>query len=619
MNNIKRTPEPLTARLLSLLPELSRDLEADLHTIEPHFACLGQGLQTVFTESSDLAKEIINSANRTSDKSQGSLRHHIEEIVDASLTVLSGCRETITASLQNITASTNYLRELCAICEIIKKKATFLNVVGLNISVESCRTSEVMAMFENFGKEIKALAGNIDEISATIHDNSQKVRTDQLAVYTDITGSIKTFDELSKSAETAVQHALEEIQTMGDLASLTLEKAGRHSQKISTIVGEIVMSIQFHDIARQQIEHIISALGDISALMDTGTGTPEFADETFENDVSVKKGRAQSIMALQSAQLRHVLGETEDIYEKMQTAFKNIGHEVDQLIKNVAASRSKKTEKSDLEQGFRNFKAKLEKLRQLLGRGNELEKQIKETMDKSSRAVSTLSHHTAQVISINIDLQYKAINAIIMTSKLGEKGATLEVLARSVRDFAGELDTLVKDVLNKINSIMDLAGSSDPGSENLLEPAGDIGASALSLDDGILHISEAYERFRQTSFQAEERAGKLMQFIANTGKDLDFFPEWIDGSKRVLKELENLLKDLAPWKGLGYDPSTGAEDDIAQRYTMERERRIHEQLKTSGENNTEKTGENIQEKHDQAVEFSDSKQEDDLDDNIELF
>ncbi|WP_022664978.1 methyl-accepting chemotaxis protein [Desulfospira joergensenii] len=616
MNDSNKTPEHTTAGILSRLPELSESLGDTLQKIEPQFAQLGQDLQMVYAESGDLAKGIMNSADGMTDRSETGLLHHIGEIVDDSLTTLSGCREMITGSLQNITASTGHLSELCSICETIRKSSRFLNIIGLNIGVESCRTSEATAMFENFGEEIKALAGNIGEISATIYGNSETVRKDQLEVHNDITDGMKTFDELSQSAETAVQQAMEEIETIGGLASSTLEKAGSHSQKISNIVGEIVMSIQFHDIARQQIEHIISALGDISDLLGKGPDSLDPEDEPADDDGSARKGRAQSILALQAAHLKQVIAETKGVYEKMQASFESIGDEVDQLMENVSASCSEEGEASGLEQGFKNFRAKLEDLGQLLNRGNELEEQIKKTMDQSSRAVSTLSLHTDQVTSINIDLQYKAINAIIMTNKLGDKGATLEVLARSVRDLSNESNTLVKEVLNIITSITDLAVSSDSGSLN--RSTGEAGVSGISLEEGIGRISNAYEEYRESSFQAEERSRKLMESIDRTRKELDFFPEWIESSAGVLREMEDLLEVLAPWKGLGDDLSINGEDDLAQRYTMESERKIHEELIAA--DGKEMTGED----RDKSVEVPEPKEgseeeEDGLDDNIELF
>jgi hypothetical protein len=36
-----------------------------------------------------------------------------------------------------------------------------------------------------------------------------------------------------------------------------MRSAEVHSQKISSLVGDVVVAIQFHDIARQQIEHIV--------------------------------------------------------------------------------------------------------------------------------------------------------------------------------------------------------------------------------------------------------------------------------------------------------------------------------------------------------------------------
>lgn len=607
-------------KILSLLPKLTSLLEEDLRSVDPHFSQLGNNLQSVFAESSTLSEEITLFANNMAAGDEGSFKHDVGKIVDDSLTVLSDCRDTLSRNLENIGGSTGHLQELCAICEKVQKCAVFLNVVGLNISVEGCRTNEVLEMFGDFGEQIKELAKRIGEIAATISDNSEKARKDQVAVHKDITGGMKTFDELSLSAKDAVQHAMLELTTIGDLAASTLEKAGRHSQEISRAVGEIVISIQSHDILRQQIEHIVSAMADVCEIL---TSDSEVSDQT--DDDTSKKGKTQSIIALQSAQMKHVVTELQDIYSKMQQDLKNIGNEVKLLIKNVAATHSEDAEISGLESKLQAFKAELEKLRELLARGDSLEEKIKITMETSSRAISTLSHHTAKVTTINIDLQYKALNAIIMTNKLGEKGATLEVLARSVRDLSAELDGLVKNVLDKINAITNLAETPGTDAAVAQDQTVTISDSVALLDQGITRITDAFEFYGQSVEASEKKAEELMASIETTGEGLDFLPGWIDGSQEVLEKLEDLLTDLSPWETAGKEFAAALNEDISQRYTMEKEREIHKQLTAADEQEqAEEPGEmqnfpGISDTEPTEAEDSAAEDADDLDDNIELF
>ncbi len=168
--------DPAEAKINALLPELSKALATGLHDIEPGFEVLGQTLQTVYGDSETLTKGIMASVDTMTGKSDTSLLHHIGKAVNDSLSVLSGCSESIAGSLENITACSGYLTNLCTVCEKIKKNAGFLNIIGLNLSVEGGRTHETTEMFRDFGDEIKRLAGNMSQISTTIYENSDQIQ-----------------------------------------------------------------------------------------------------------------------------------------------------------------------------------------------------------------------------------------------------------------------------------------------------------------------------------------------------------------------------------------------------------------------------------------------------------
>ncbi len=584
---------------MAVIPPLSKSLEDGLHGIEPRFQDLGQDLQNLYAESEALTKEISAFAGTMSGGDTGGILLQIEKIVNKSLAGLSGCQEAINESLGSINSGTAHLAELCSICERMKKSSNFLNIIGLNISVEGSRTDEARNMFGGFGEEIKALARNIGDISSKIQKDSRQVQTDQLDVHREITQGLDFFNRISESTQDAVRHAEEKMESIGNLAAQTLDKAGGHSREISQIVGEIVMSIQFHDIARQQVEHIVSALDDIGSLM-------QEEEAAQDEDKLVCRGQIQSLLTLQAAQLKLVVDDARDVYEKMKDAFGRVSAMVDQLTQDIAGSDSEEAKTMDLGYEVKNFQTKLEKLQELLTKGDDLESKIGETMDRSATAVSVLSQYTDQVNNINIDLQYKAINAIIMTSKLGEKGATLGVLARGVRDLAAASNTQVGDVLNVIEAITKLSGGEGPAARGEAQESGQTEPEDMSLEHGVEQIAQSFEQYDQTFSNAGQRAGILLESIAKTVEDLEFMAQWSLKNEQAFQQIQDLLEELRPWEDLIKNLPQDKAEKIAQRYTMESERRIHEQMAgISSESGPDQNG--------------GGSEDGDLDDNIELF
>ena len=590
-------------KLISLLPELSDTLQAGLSGIEPGFGIIGQALHTVCVDAQELTKGINASVGHLNVDSDSSLLNHVGEIVEGALSTLSGCRDSILASQEKIAVCSDDFNGLCSVCKRMRKNSGFLNIIGLNIRVEGSRTRKTAEMFKGFGGEIKTLAAKLGETIAAIDSSAEKVQSDQVAIQSDIADNMKYFDTVTASTRNAVAHATEDVQSISNQAAMTLEAAGTHCANVAGIASEIVMAIQFHDIARQQVEHIISAMQDILDIFNTPLSSPDSVWESNDQ----KKGGAYSILTLQSAQLCLVHAEACRVYEQIENAFTRISSEVRELIKKVAVSESETRGGTALENGFRSFQAKVENLQQLLVKGDELEQEIRAGMHQASQAVSTLFQYTDQVNNINIELQYKALNAMIMTNKLGEEGSAFEVLSRNVMDLSRESNDQVREVIDIIQSITD---ASEKASAELVSPIKE-GAGSNDFDilvsQCIERIDGAFNQYKQECDQAVLLAKDIMSAIKKTQEKLEFFPLWIQQCQQVLKTLDASINELSSWKDLSMSLPKGARDEIAKRYTMESERRIHEAQMQPDDLFGESLG------------GAGDESRGDMDDNIELF
>lgn len=649
------TNDPEISRIRSLLPELSIHLEAGLKDIEPGFETLGKTLQTVYAETEKITKGIMASVDDMAGDANDTLLNHISHIVNDALSVLSSCRASIANHLDDIETASEHLSSLCAVCSQMKKKASFLNIIGMNLSIEGSRTNDATAMFNDFGEEIKSLAGKMGAISSDIHQNATQIKTDQSTVQRDIVSNLQAFDALSASTKDAVRSATEEIRRIGLLASKTLETAATHSREITKTVGEIVMAIQFHDIARQQVEHIVSALEDVRPILET-LPVAEAQNESLEKNGNEEKGQIYSIVSLQAAQLRQVVDEAQATYEKIEDAFEKIGDEVERLINKVTVSNSDQLEGSELEKGFKTFQKNIQTLRSLLAQGHGLESRIDETMARSSSAVSTLFQFTEDVGNINVELQYKALNAMIMTNKLGNRGSTLEVLSKNVRDHSSDSNENVDKVLAIIDAITSLSekkASLHDDTINLHEPStasdqeNDVDYSSINqhgqtpaipahekdvsistakktddpdrlnhaLDTQIALVDDAFSRYQDHCLEAEKISGEIFKTVGEINEGLVFFPQWIQNCRQQLDAMESLLSLLSPWKVLADTLPEDAKEKLTQRYTMESERRVHNAM-TGFESAPEEEDPLFDTQIDETDEDGDDGA---WDDNIELF
>lgn len=644
--------------------EFAEAIKLQISNIEPVFLQLGQDMQHIYFESGELTDIITRSADTIGAKSEGGLIQHIQVIVSDLLNELKDYRETITLNTSHMSSSTGELQTLCQICAELTKITRFLNVVGMNIDVESCRSVESRNMFQGFGGEVKDLAKKIGEIAEHIYSDAKSVQATQLSGVADVKKSLEELFALSESAESGVRHAMHKVETLTHLSYSTLDNAAAHSEEIQKQMGDIVMSIQFHDIVRQKLEHIVSSFEDCQQLLTQNTSVQMDQDATPENKNITEKKKADSsekrhlffkskkdnknhksssvrkehvqiyfILKIQAAQLSRISSELNTVYKDLKKAFTNINDKTGSLTGDVAGSGMEKKEARELENQFKSIKKALENLKRLRDHGQKISSTMMTSIKNASSIISGLSQYTDQVKSININLQYKALNAIIMTSKLGEKGRTLEVLAREVRLISLNSNELMGKTVNTLRTVTELTANLKELKKDKNEERSEI--LSLSLDDSVNQLSSILENYQKNTDRSVTMSQKLGEDIEKIRERLDFIRQWADDIEAIDNKLNRLIDSIQPLI-LSMDKETLIEfETISKRYTMESERVVHNQMSVAKKDQILSTDQGNNPLFEQQALEHDSKhesgqtaepdnndedeQDDEFDDNIELF
>ncbi len=596
-------------KMTSGLTDIADSLEAIIKNAEPRFLKIGQELESLYFDANELAQLTASAANSVGGESDENLLNIVGKLARQSLEELQSCRSGISESLNNIDEGAGHLDNLCNICSVIEKTGIFLHVVGLNMGVESSRSREASEMFEVLVHEVKQLAQRVLDISRNIYDDSRSARVRQLSAQSGILKGLDELSRLNEVAEKTVQNTVEEIRNIMQLSLKALEKTSIHSQEISRQVSEIVVAIQFHDITRQQIEHIVFALRDWAGILSKQKNTHFSIKSGFQTGKTKTLGSAHTILSLQAIQLNQVISEIIAAYQKGVQAFEKLGRQVGELVADVSVLSSGENGKQEnrIELRIEALKSSLQHLRTLQEQGHNLKSRIGETAEQVSETASNLSHHISQVQGISLDLHLKALNAVVKSERLKGEGRTFEILAQKVSELSKQSNEFVADVVKILESIIDLAKGLQIGSYSEM--------CQFDMIEWNSEISHAYDRFIGDSSKALQDSGSLQEAIFQTKSDLFFLHDLADELTLHLGELEKGVRVLEPWVSKGGSHLAKTEfKQIAGRYTMKRERDIHGQY-------IEAPGKpfKLPKPMPSVEDDNNTKEEEDLGDNVELF
>lgn len=648
-------PEKTADDISDSLYDLMTSLDIVCKKAEPNFIHLGKKLESVYLDATDLTEQTLGTVRQISLKSDESILAKVEQITGESIAELSHCQTKVTTDISLVNAIIGHLSDLSCMCDGIEKIALSLRVVGFNISLESSRSKKSSDMFTVVFQDIYRLSEKIVRISDDIRENIGATRVSQLSVHSKISDALNQLRRLSDDAQQAVQDSAQEVRQLMELSLSTLETASANSREVSFHVEEIVAGIQIHDSVTQRVAHINNALNDVIHLC---------TEETSETTDTEKAGVACAIAEIQCAQLSQTIAEIDDVDEKSRTAFEQIHSEVGRLTDSISIFGVSETESASVPL-FSKLQSDLSNLRQIIGQGIRLTDQIQETATGASDTAGRLEDHIKRVQEISFETHLVSLNAIVKAAHLGDVGKALEILAQEVKYLSDQSDKFVKDVAKTLETIsvsvqeirkipLDLSsenqiereqsylekegktGQATPSSEDSPESAyptetdsdlsiqieqGEV-TDPLNLDDspfeevserdvGIYEMARAYEQFRSDSSDAFKRAEALKRTILQTVSELGFFSVLSEDLSGYLCQLKDIVRILASRADKDINCSSETKR-LLERYTMQQERDIHDQLILQKEALFSHSEDDIGEKED-------GDDEDDFDDNVELF
>jgi methyl-accepting chemotaxis protein len=216
-------------------------------------------LEQFVSKTTSESSEVLASSENRLDSNR--------RLIDSMKAHIQGRIEATQQEQARITHVVNEARSLESLIDLIKHIAGQTNLLSLNAAIEAARAGEQ-------GRGFAVVADEVRKLSDQTSEAVMKIREGILTVANSIENEFKEkLADASLNNETqALEQFANQLTEMGErYAELVfregdvLAKIDQTSSSLSKMFMEVMASIQFQDVTRQQVEHVMGALDRLAA------------------------------------------------------------------------------------------------------------------------------------------------------------------------------------------------------------------------------------------------------------------------------------------------------------------------------------------------------------------
>jgi methyl-accepting chemotaxis protein len=591
--------------ILPLLPRLSsviKDREED-------FLRLGT---TVFDINSRAGAFSRAATGMASSVGEGALHDAISEL------------ETEAAEARSVFGKVSPTEQMDGMAEVLQLIRTLgqamsrfetlvrtLKVLEITTRIESARIGASGAGFTTLADDVRSLGSVIDEHTTKIAEHSVRLMNQVSGAQERSRRQLSSQEQLVKGMFEQLFSSIAELETMRANSTALVTELAEGSRRVARNMGHVIASVQFHDITRQQVEHVEEILVQAEE---------EIRGRTGETDLRGLGAWTRDVLRLQAPLLRQS-------QESFHQAVADLIGNLDSIAESTRALGDRITSVAYADQGGPStldaISGQIARVTEAMRASSDHVVETSRTMTGMAETISTVSSFVRGIEDIGTEIEIIALNARVKAAHTGDQGRTLGVIAMEIQNLSAEARNRtgeVASILNRISRLAerlsDLARSSD-----VSELVGGI----QNRFDAILGKLSALDH------ELEQDIGSLSVLAKEIGSHIHDLTDSIDFHERVseqLLELEQTIIGLEkPFEALEevLDAARQPEKlkEQLSRYTMDSERLIH--LSILGHDGADEhaaptDGDDVELFGDDDVElFGDDSVELFEDDGVELF
>ncbi|PLX68935.1 MAG: hypothetical protein C0603_04420 [Denitrovibrio sp.] len=273
----------MIAILENQLAKVNLDSEAAHNNISENFAVIISKAQEQSGRAGEAFQIFTSSGNGDSQGFVEKSRDTLMKVIDEQQTIASYIQET-NEKLSTVMVDINSIKDTVQQVEYIADQT---NLLALNAAIEAARAGEAGRGFAVVADEVRKLAEKSNEFSADIKNAVDGVSKNIQDIHSRAVKDVEKVQAISASSGDEVNKTLEQLNDSMNQANVIMQELQDSSTNLADDINAMVISMQYQDINRQRIEHVIEPLeimrGDFNGI---GIALNNIEDASIQLDIS---------------------------------------------------------------------------------------------------------------------------------------------------------------------------------------------------------------------------------------------------------------------------------------------------------------------------------------------
>lgn len=272
--------ENLLRNILELVPQIQKQMHSVIEHTETSAIQIGDKVRYIYEKAQEHLQESNEINKQFSGKTpnvnaEGKEYLSLSNVISNALKLLKEMTDMLE---ENARLNLDYSRSIEAILqntatinkitEDIQYISDQTNLLALNAAIEAARAGEHGRGFSVVAEEVRKLSDRTNQASNDITQIVGKVNDSVQAISNSLTENLSKTESKKESVNQAVEILLESARESTEVFSKLVDSSVISSESVAHNIDQIILSLQFQDITRQEIETALSPIRQIGTLAD---------------------------------------------------------------------------------------------------------------------------------------------------------------------------------------------------------------------------------------------------------------------------------------------------------------------------------------------------------------